>query len=106
MQRPFLISAGLAVTSVIATGIAWRIGFQRWWAFLILPAIFVSMFINSWVLQLEDDLPGGFDNTDGQHTPGYVAKVGKIGRVISITLIVVCFSCVLAAIGYYFLKNQ
>lgn len=45
------------------------------------PAVTVGMFLNGWLAQLEDDLPGGFDNPDGRATPAYVFRLRRRLRI-------------------------
>ena len=39
-----------------------------------------AILINGWVATLGDDLPGGFNNPDGKHTPRYAVITGWVVR--------------------------
>jgi hypothetical protein len=83
MRRAFWTSVWLLVVALIAAGFSALSRLPFWWAFLIVAG---AILVNGWVATLEDDLPGGFDNPDGTHTPRYVRVVTWVVRTIEVIL--------------------
>ena len=77
MKRARVIAIWLGVMALVGAGLAAVSGIAFWWAFLIVAA---AILINGWVATLEDDLPGGFNNPDGTHTPRYAVVTGWVVR--------------------------
>jgi hypothetical protein len=46
-----------------------------------------AILINGWVITLEDDLPGGFNNPDGKRTPRYAVIAGWVVRGVGVVAI-------------------
>jgi len=46
-----------------------------------------AVLVNGWVATLEDDLPGGFNNPDGKHTPRYAIITGWVVRGVGVVAI-------------------
>ena len=40
--------------------------------------------VNGWMVMLEDDLPGGLNNPDGQHTPRYAVVTSWVARSVGV----------------------
>ena len=59
-----------------------------------------AIVINGLVATLEDDLPGGFNNLDGKHTPRY--RSSRDGCSVARGLLVVLVLCCLLGLGLYF----
>jgi hypothetical protein len=70
-----------------------------WWAFVIVAGALV---VNGWVANLEDDLPGGFNNPDGAAIPRYAAITGWVVRGLGVLLAALC----LVALALYFLTAR
>jgi hypothetical protein len=73
--RASTIALGLAGGVALATSRLFDLAF--------LPVFLVvigALIVNGLVATLEDDLPGGFENPDGTHTPRYARIVVRIGR--------------------------
>ena len=62
----------------------------------------VAFVVNGWVATLEDDLPGGFNNLDGKHTPRYAVITGWVLRGLLVALILFCF----LGLGLYFFGSR
>ena len=77
MKRALWTAIWLAVVAALGAGLSAISGMKFWWAFLIVAA---AILVNGWVATLEDDLPGGFNNPDGTHTPRYASVTGWIIR--------------------------
>jgi hypothetical protein len=58
------------------------------WACLGMAA--AAIMINGLVATFEDDLPGGFNNPDGKHTPRYAVITGWVVRGVLVVLVLVC----------------
>jgi hypothetical protein len=99
MKRILRQTIWLLIVAMIAAGFSAISGLEFWWAFLIVAG---AILINGWVATLEDDLPGGFNNPDGTHTPKYAIVTGWIVRGLGAVLIILC----LAALGLYFLGDR
>jgi hypothetical protein len=95
MKRALLPTVWLLVVAMLAAGLTSISGMKFWWAFLIVAG---AILINGWVATLEDDLPGGFNNPDGTHTPRYAIVTGWIVRALGAVLVVLC----ILALGLYF----
>jgi hypothetical protein len=91
MKRALWTAVWLGVVALIGAGLAAVSGIAFWWAFLIVAA---AILINGWVATLEDDLPGGFNNPDGTHTPRYAIVTGWVVRGLAAVLVVL-FAAVL-----------
>ena len=91
MKRALLTSIWLGLAALIGAGLSAISGLAFWWAFLIVAA---AILINGWVATLEDDLPGGFNNPDGTHTPRYAVVTGSVVRGLGAILFLV-FAAVL-----------
>lgn len=85
MKRVVWPTAGLLVVAVLSAGLSAVSGLALWWAFLVVAG---ALLINGWVATLEDDLPGGFNNPDGKHTPRYAVVAGWIIRGLGVALAV------------------
>lgn len=99
MKRALWPTVGLLVIAVIAAGLSAISGMAFWWAFAIVAG---AILVNGWVATLEDDLPGGFNNPDGTHTPRYAVVTSWVIRGLGVVLVVLC----LVALGLYFLGLQ
>jgi phosphatidylglycerophosphate synthase len=95
MKRALWPTVWLLVVALLAAGLSAISKMPFWWAFLIIAG---AILINGWVATLEDDLPGGFNNPDGTHTPRYAVVTGWVIRGLGIVLALLCF----AALGLYF----
>jgi hypothetical protein len=95
MKRLLWPTLWMSVVALLAAGLSAASGLAFWWAFLIVAG---AILINGWVATLEDDLPGGFNNPDGTHTPRYAVVTGWVVRALGILLAVLC----LAALGLIF----
>lgn len=84
MKRAVLTAIWLGVVALIGAGLAAISGMAFWWAFLIVAA---AILINGWVATLEGDLPGGFNNPDGTHTPRYAVVTGWVVRGLGAVLV-------------------
>lgn len=52
-----------------------------------------AIFANGLLATLEDDLPAGFNNPDGSHTPEYVRSVAFAARVLAgICILLICLA--------------
>lgn len=91
MKRALWKAVWLGVVALIGAGLSAISGIAFWWAFLIVAA---AVLINGWVATLEDDLPGGFNNPDGTHTPRYAVVTGWVVRGLGMVLVVL-FAAVL-----------
>ena len=81
MKRFLWIAALISVVALVAAGLsAWQ-HLPFWPTVLIALA---AILVNGWVATLEDDLPGGFNNPDGTHTPKYVVVVTWVVRTIGV----------------------
>lgn len=83
MRRALWTAVWLGVVGLIGAGLSAISGITFWWAFLIVA---VAILINGWVATLEDDLPGGFNNPDGTHTPRYAVVTGWVVRGLGAVL--------------------
>ena len=88
MKKKLLIP--IIVWSVV---IAVAFGLSRWaslnfWVMLAIVA--GGVLINGFVVTLEDDLPGGFNNPDGTQTPGYARITAKIVRGLFVVFVLLC----------------
>jgi|SRR5450631_1325629 hypothetical protein len=70
------------------------------WACLGMVA--AAIVINGLVATLEDDLPGGFSNPDGKHTPRYAVITGWVFRGLLVLLVLFC----LLGLGLYFFGSR
>ena len=77
---------------VAAAGISYASG--TWWVAAIAVG---AILLNGLVATVEDDLPGGFNNPDGTHTPRYALVALWSFRVVGVLFLVSC----MAAIGLY-----
>lgn len=96
MNRALLPTIWLLVVAMLAAGLSAISGFGFWGAFLIVAA---AILINGWVATLEDDLPGGFNNPDGNCTPRYAIVTRRIIRGLGAVLVLLCA----LALGFHFL---
>jgi hypothetical protein len=71
----------LLVVAAISAGIATATEWSFWWIFAIAGAAILS---NGLFATLEDDLPGGINNSDGKSTPKYVVVVGWVVRGVGL----------------------
>jgi len=95
MKRGVYVSVFLAVVSSLAALLSWASELHFWWAFLLVAG---AIFANGLLATLEDDLPGGFNNPDGTHTPKYVRGVAFAVRLLAgICLLLICL-----AMGLFF----
>lgn len=99
MKRTLWPTVWLIVVAVLAAGLSAISGMGFWWAFLVVAA---AILINGWVATLEDDLPEGFNNPDGTHTPSYAVVTGWAIRGLGVLLVVLC----LVALGLYFFGSR
>jgi hypothetical protein len=99
MKRALWPTVWLFVVAMLAAVFAAISELRFWWAFLI---VVVAILINGWAATLEDDLPGGFNNPDGTHTPKYAIVTGWIIRILGVVLVLSC----LAALGVYFFGSR
>ena len=87
-----------AITLVVAAGVALILH-----VFFGLPLVagillvLVGLLVNGLVAKVEDDLPGGFNNSDGSATPAYVSKlrgvtVAVVAVALLLTLLIVVIS--------------
>jgi hypothetical protein len=83
MKRALWTSAWLLVVALVAAGLSALSGLPYWWSFLIVAG---AILVNGFVATLEDDLPGGFNNPSGTHTPRYVGVVTWVVRTIEVIL--------------------
>ena len=88
MKKKLLIP--IIVWSVV---IAVAFGLSRWaslnfWVMLAIVA--GGVLINGFVVTLEDDLPGGFNNPDGTQPPGYTRITAKIVRGLFVVFVLLC----------------
>lgn len=95
MKRLLWPTLWMSVVALLAAGLSAVSGLAFWWAFLIVAG---AILVNGWIATLEDDLPGGFNNPDGTHTPRYAVVTGWVVRGLGILLAVLC----LAALGLFF----
>ena len=95
MKRALLPTVWLLLVALLAAGLSAISKLPFWWAFLIVAG---AILINGWVATLEDDLPGGFNNPDGTHTPRYAVVTGWVIRALGVVLVLLC----LAALGLHF----
>jgi hypothetical protein len=95
MKRSFVTIVWLLVVALLAAGLSAISKLAFWWAFLIVVG---AILVNGWVATLEDDLPGGFNNSDGTHTPKYAVVTGWVIRGLAVVLALLCF----AALGLFF----
>jgi hypothetical protein len=95
MKRALWPTVGLLVVAVVAGGLSAASGMAFWWAFLLVAG---AILVNGWVATLEDDLPGGFNNPDGTHTPRYAVVTGWVIRGLGVTLVLL----VVAALMLHF----
>ena len=81
------------VALLVALAISWALtafaGMSFWLAFFVVAAAFL---INGWVATVEDDVPGGLNNPNGNDTPRYLRIVGWVIRAIGVVLALVCFA--------------
>ena len=91
MRRALWTAVWLGVVALIGAGLSAISGIGFWWAFLIVAA---AILINGWVATLEDDLPGGFNNPDGTHTPRYAVITGWVVQGLGVVLVLL-FAAVL-----------
>jgi hypothetical protein len=78
--RRFLpLAVSIAVVLSFAT-VVWWFGVVPFWAAVVMSA--GALWVNGLILTLEDDLPGGFNNPDGQSTPPYVGKLNLGLRIV------------------------
>jgi len=84
MKRTLWTAVWLGVVGLVGAGLSAISGISFWWAFLIVA---VAILINGLVATLEDDLPGGFNNPDGTHTPRYAVITGWVVRGLGAVLI-------------------
>jgi len=61
-----------------------------------------AVVVNGLVATLEDDLPGGFNNPDGKHTPRYAVITGWVARGLLVVLVLFC----ILALGLYFFGSR
>jgi hypothetical protein len=69
---------------------------------LCLGIVVGAVLINGWVATLEDDLPGGFNNPDGKHTPRYAVITGWVVRGLLAVLVLLC----ILALGFYLFGSR
>jgi phosphatidylglycerophosphate synthase len=87
------------VVALIAAAFSALSGLPYWWAFLILAG---AILVNGLVATLEDDLPGGFNNPGGTHTPRYVGVVTWVVRTVEVILGIM----ILGALLLYFFGSR
>jgi hypothetical protein len=81
MKRLLLLAIQLSVAALIAAGAAHWLHLPFW------PAVLIAVgatAVNGCIATLEDDLPGGFNNPDGTHTPRYVTAVAWAVRTFGV----------------------
>ena len=85
-----LVVISLLIIFIVAAGISYFFGFSYWIAFAMAVG---AIMINGVIATIEDDLPGGFNNPDGMHTPSYINKITWI--IMGILLLTVGITVVL-----------
>jgi len=95
MRKLVWPSVGVLLISLLAAGLSAASGLKLWWAFGIVAG---AVLVNGLVAMLEDDLPGGFNNPDGTHTPRYAVITAWTFRAIVGVFVVLC----VVALGLYF----
>lgn|SRR5512134_1172568 len=83
MKRALWTAVWLSAVALIAAALAAVSGIAFWWAFVVVAA---AILINGWIATVEDDLPGGFNNPDGTHTPRYAVVTGWVVRGLGVLL--------------------
>jgi hypothetical protein len=95
MKRVVITAAFILVACLAAALISAVFGLQFWWTFLLVAA---GVLANGLVAIFEDDLPGGFNNPAGTHTPKYVGRtVFAIRTLTAIFILLICL-----ALGLFF----
>ena len=87
MSRIFVPLAVVAVFAIVAAALS------NWTDLQYLPALLIvagAILVNGMVATLEDDLPGGFNNPDGSHTPRYVHIVSWVGSTFILLFVGGC----------------
>jgi len=95
MKRALWTATWLGVVALVGAGFSAFSGIGFWWAFVIVAA---AILINGWVATLEDDLPGGFNNPDGTHTPRYAVITGWVVRGLGATLVLLFVAVLLVSL--------
>lgn len=95
-RRP---STWLLVVLVVSSGIAAGAGWHFWWVFV---TIAFAIVVNGLFATLEDDLPGGFNNPDGNATPKYAIVAGWALRGVGLLL----GGASLAMLGLHFFGSR
>ena len=72
MRRFHIPAVFVALVLGLAT-LGWWLGGMPFWIAVVMSA--GAVWVNGLILTVEDDLPGGFNNPDGQSTPAYVGKL-------------------------------
>jgi hypothetical protein len=87
MRRRATALVGLLVAALVAAGFALVTGLGYWAALGIVAG---AMLVNGWVAMLEDALPGGFENPEGDETPRWAILAGRWIRALGVVLVVAC----------------
>lgn|ERR1700674_3204519 len=96
----WLLRLGVWGTALLIAATISHFGKLNFW--LCLGITVVAFVVNGWVATLEDDLPGGFNNPDGKHTPRYAVITGWIVRGVLVVLVLFC----LLGLGLYFFGSR
>jgi hypothetical protein len=96
----WLLGLGIWGTALLAAVALSHFAKLNFWACLGITA--GAVVVNGLVATLEDDLPGGFNNPDGKHTPRYAVITGWVLRGLLVALILFCF----LGLGLYFFGSR
>ncbi len=68
----FVLFWGIVAASSVALA-RWK----DWNAWLVFGAVALALVVNGLIATVEDDLPGGLNNPDGQNTPEYAKRFSR-----------------------------
>ena len=89
MKRALFPSVALLVALALSWALTTFAGMSFWLAFFVVAAVFL---LNGWVATVEDDVPGGLNNPDGNDTPRYLNVLGWLIRAMGVVLALVCIT--------------
>jgi hypothetical protein len=73
--RAFAIGLAIVAGLAFAASMTFGLGFLPTFALAL-----AGLLVNGFIATAEDDLPGGFNNPDGTHTPRYARRLMTVGR--------------------------